>query len=86
MLFDAHLLGAIFVVTLAGDLTTNSFYLLIIKSDVVNPEGVLKNWSTSNDLCSWNGLVCSENVILILVLNLTGSGLSGSIFSECYIF
>ncbi|KAL1825523.1 hypothetical protein ACET3Z_012301 [Daucus carota] len=68
VLFDAHLLGAIFVVTLAGDPTTNSFYLLIIKSDVVNPEGVLKNWSTSNDLCSWNGLINSSCVKLVVVM------------------
>lgn len=48
----------------------------------IDPEGVLKNWSTSNDLCFWNGLVCSENLTRVLVLNLTSSGLSGSISPE----
>lgn len=74
-------LGAFLAVTL-GDNSAAAYWLLRVKSELIDPAGVLENWSPSSHICSWNGLTCSDNQTRILGLNLSGSGLSGSLSHE----
>ncbi|TKY45360.1 Serine/threonine-protein kinase BRI 2 [Spatholobus suberectus] len=67
------------VVATLGDNTTDSYWLLRIKSELVDPLGALSNWSPTTHICSWNGLTCALNQTHVVGLNLSDSGISGSI-------
>ncbi|KAF9625070.1 hypothetical protein IFM89_017873 [Coptis chinensis] len=62
--------------------SADTYWFLRIKSKFVDTEGVLDSWSPGANICSWNGLKCSANFTQVVSLNLSGSGLAGSISPE----
>ena len=72
------ILGTTFIETTANN-ATDSYWLHRIKSELVDPFGALSNWSSTTQVCNWNGITCAVDQEHIIGLNLSGSGISGSI-------
>ncbi|RZC80072.1 hypothetical protein C5167_042649 [Papaver somniferum] len=70
------------VTVIHGDTSKDSQWLLSIKTKLIDPQGVLDNWSSKVNICSWNGVKCAVSLNQVVGLNLSNSGLSGSISSE----
>ncbi|KAL4585019.1 hypothetical protein LXL04_009632 [Taraxacum kok-saghyz] len=60
--------------------SNDSFWLLKIQSEFVDSTGVFKNSSPGSNICTWNGVQCSEDdQTRVVGINLSNSGLSGTI-------
>ncbi|KAL4562951.1 hypothetical protein LXL04_026982 [Taraxacum kok-saghyz] len=60
--------------------SNDSFWLLKIQSEFVDSTGVFKNSSPGSNICTWNGVKCSEDdQTRVVGINLSNSGLSGTI-------
>ncbi|XP_066320765.1 LRR receptor-like serine/threonine-protein kinase GSO1 [Miscanthus floridulus] len=57
--------------------------LLLVKSTFVDdPQGVLAGWNASagaSGFCSWAGVACDEAGLRVVGLNLSGTGLAGTV-------
>ncbi|KAL4345360.1 hypothetical protein S245_037889 [Arachis hypogaea] len=75
------IIGTDFVSSMANN-ETDSYWLLRIISELIDPLGALSNWSPTTHMSNWNGLTCSLDQEHVIGLNLSGSGISGSISVE----
>lgn len=53
--------------------------LMQVKSDLIDPQGILSGWSPEADVCSWHGVSCLTGEGIVTGLNLSGYGLSGTL-------
>ncbi|KAM7481346.1 hypothetical protein LguiB_005929 [Lonicera macranthoides] len=58
---------------------TDSLALLAFKSNLHDPQGVLNSWNSSVNFCNWQGITCGLRHRRVTVLNLSSSGLVGSL-------
>ena len=70
-----------FIATMANN-ATDSYLLLKVKSELVDPLGAFSNWFPTTQFCNWNGITCAVDQEHVIGLNLSGSGISGSISVE----
>ncbi|XP_059671110.1 putative receptor-like protein kinase At3g47110 [Cornus florida] len=83
-LFSISLLVSFFIVCLSSsitNLTTDQFALLAVRDHITrNPEDVLaSNWSTTSSVCNWVGVSCGLRHHRVTALNLSRTGLQGTI-------
>ncbi|CAK9148525.1 unnamed protein product, partial [Ilex paraguariensis] len=66
------------------NITTDQYALLALKTHITHaPDDLLaNNWSTAASVCSWIGVTCSSRHKRVIVLNISGMGLTGSIPPE----
>ncbi|KAM7462605.1 hypothetical protein LguiA_030726 [Lonicera macranthoides] len=62
-----------------GGNETDSLALLAFKSNLHDPQGVLNSWNHSVHFCNWQGVTCGRLHRRVTFLNLSSSGLSGSL-------
>ncbi|EXC08900.1 hypothetical protein L484_003279 [Morus notabilis] len=56
-------LGAV-LVDAHGENSTDSYWLLRIKSELDDPKGVMESWSLDANVCTWYGLTCSYDQVV----------------------
>ncbi|CAA6665521.1 unnamed protein product [Spirodela intermedia] len=78
LLFLFSVLCAILAVAL-GDLPADSGVLLLLKHGLTDSEDLLRDWSADGDPCRWKGVACSSEGDRVVGLNLSDSGLLGTI-------
>ncbi|KAM7466592.1 hypothetical protein LguiB_014154 [Lonicera macranthoides] len=79
ILFVALLLNVTLATTNYRGNDTDSLDLLAFKSNLHDPLGVLSSWNRSVHFCKWQGIKCGLQHRRVTVLNLTSSGLVGSL-------
>ncbi|KAM7466685.1 hypothetical protein LguiB_014247 [Lonicera macranthoides] len=78
-LFVALLLNITLATTNYQGNETDSLALLAFKSNLHDPQGVLNSWNSSVHICKWQGIMCGLRHRRVTVLNLSSSGLVGSL-------
>ncbi|KAM7462654.1 hypothetical protein LguiA_030775 [Lonicera macranthoides] len=79
ILFVALLLNVTLATTNYQGNETDSLALLAFKSNLHDPQGVLNSWNSSVHFCKWQGITCGLRHRRVTVLNLSSSGLVGSL-------
>ncbi|KAM7462655.1 hypothetical protein LguiA_030776 [Lonicera macranthoides] len=79
ILFVALLLNVTLATTNYQGNETDSLALFAFKSNLHNPQGVLNSWNSSVHICQWQGITCGLRHRRVTVLNLSSSGLVGSL-------
>ncbi|KAM7466663.1 hypothetical protein LguiB_014225 [Lonicera macranthoides] len=79
ILFVALLLNVTLATTNYQGNETDSLALLAFKSNLHDPQGVLNSWNSSVHICQWQGITCGLRHRRVTVLNLSSSGLVGSL-------
>ncbi|KAM7466659.1 hypothetical protein LguiB_014221 [Lonicera macranthoides] len=79
ILFVALLLNVTLATTNYQGNETDSLSLLAFKSNLHDPLGVLNSWNSSVHFCKWQGITCGLRHRRVTVLNLSSSGLVGSL-------
>ncbi|CAN4101634.1 unnamed protein product [Withania somnifera] len=74
------LLVTVFVEALNPSLNDDVLGLIVLKSDVQDPDGKLTSWNEEDDSpCNWNGINCNPRSNRVSEVVLDGFGLSGRI-------
>ncbi|KAM7466656.1 hypothetical protein LguiB_014218 [Lonicera macranthoides] len=79
ILFAALLLNVTLATTNYQGNETDSLSLLAFKSNLHDPLGVLNSWNSSVHFCKWEGITCGLRHKRVTVLDLSSSGLVGSL-------
>ncbi|KAM7466698.1 hypothetical protein LguiB_014260 [Lonicera macranthoides] len=79
ILFVALLLSVTLANTNYRGNETDSLALLAFKSNLHEPQGVLNSWNSSVHFCKWQGITCGLRHRRVTVLNISSSGLVGSL-------
>ncbi|KAM7462630.1 hypothetical protein LguiA_030751 [Lonicera macranthoides] len=79
ILFAALLLNVTLATTNYQGNETDSLSLLAFKSNLHDPQGVLNSWNSSVHFCQWQGITCGLRHRRAIVLDLSSSGLVGSL-------
>ncbi|KAM7466662.1 hypothetical protein LguiB_014224 [Lonicera macranthoides] len=79
ILFVALLLNVTLATTNYQGNETDRLALLTFKSNLHDPQGVLHSWNSSVHFCMWQGITCGLQHRRVTVLNLSSSGLVGSL-------
>ncbi|KAM7462659.1 hypothetical protein LguiA_030780 [Lonicera macranthoides] len=79
ILFAALLLNVTLATTNNRGNETDNLALLAFKSNLHDPQGVLNSWNSSVHFCKWQGITCRLRHRRVTVLNLSSSGLVGSL-------
>ncbi|KAM7462663.1 hypothetical protein LguiA_030784 [Lonicera macranthoides] len=82
ILFVALLLNVTLATTNNRGNETDNLALLTFKSNLHDPLGVLNSWNSSVHFCKWQGITCGLRHRRVTVLNLSSSGLVGSLSSN----
>ncbi|KAM7462652.1 hypothetical protein LguiA_030773 [Lonicera macranthoides] len=79
ILFVALLLNVTLATTNNRRNETDNLALLAFKSKLHDPLGALNSWNSSVHFCKWQGITCGLRHRRVTVLNLSSSGLVGSL-------